>query len=79
MAKRLDKNQTLVLKGLTHLENMTWMSGSPFTYGTDHRTDNILNSLVVRGLVERQKEKHKGFGVYTLTAKGVEAAQERVS
>lgn len=76
MAKQLDKNQRLVLKGLTHLEGMAWQCGSPFVYGTDHRTDNILNSLVPRGLVERKPGKHKGFGVYALTPKGVEAAQE---
>ena len=79
MAKQLDKNQRLVLKGLTHLEGMEWQAGSPFVYGTDHRTDNILNSLVPRGLVERKSGKHKGFGVYALTPKGVEVAKESLT
>ncbi len=66
MAKQLDRNQTIVLKGLMTLEGMKWKAGCGWTFGTNHRTDNVLKSLVPRGLAVMEG-KHDGFGVYTLT------------
>ena len=70
MAKRLDGNQTLVIREVAKLDGMKWKAGCGWTFGTNHRTDNVLKSLVPRGLATMEG-KHDGFGVYVLTPDAV--------
>lgn len=72
--KRLNGNQTNVLQLLA--ERGTWKAGCGWEWGSAHRTDNILSSLVPRGLATKVGES-QSFGIYEITPTGRTVASTR--
>jgi len=68
--KRLDKNQKIVLGILKRLGGK-WSHGCE-TFGSDVRTEKVLESLACSKLVQRVGE-HRNYGVFVLTPTGTQA------
>jgi hypothetical protein len=66
--KRLEKNQIIVLTNVVQ-RGGRWKADGKWSYGTDHRTENVLIGLSQIGLFDRVGE-HRNFGVFEITKKG---------
>lgn len=67
--KRLDKNQKIVL-GILKKIGGRWKLGDE-TFGSEVRTEKVLESLACSRLVQRVGE-HRNYGVFELTPTGTQ-------